>query len=198
MPAVGTWPVKPAEGSGTAARSCRRLAHTKYKLAAEGGQQGGAAGKRRHNRERQRAWAKRPRPLCGGTVQGPQPEGPPPAGPADTIPVLSLSDVLPDGWWSSEDLLPAAWESLSGGDRPSHCCCADAPGLRLLPAAGRSAPRLRLASWGSPLPASSGLSSALSWCPERIPASPCHLHRRGRPDCRGHPDPTTVQSGVPA
>lgn len=62
-----------------------------------------------HARQFQRAWARRPRRLCGGTSGGPLPvEAPPASAP-------SLSFLLPEGWWSNEDLLPAEWESFSGG-----------------------------------------------------------------------------------
>ena len=82
----------------------RRMAHKKYALTAPGGQRC-SIGRRRHNQALQRAWARRPRHLCGGQARGSWPPGPPPAS--------SFRFVLPDGWWSTEDLLPAAWESLS-------------------------------------------------------------------------------------
>ena len=96
------------------------MGHKKCKLAApgEGSQQSLAcayetAGKRQHLQEQQRAWAKRPRWLCGGDAAGERPDGHPAAGAPD-LSLGSLSHILPEGWWTSEDLLPTAWESLSG------------------------------------------------------------------------------------
>lgn len=70
-----------------------------------------AAGRIRRAQAQQRAWAKKPRLMGGGTA----PDGGTghPDGSGDA-PFSPLAELLPQGWAAEPDWLPTAWETLSG------------------------------------------------------------------------------------